>query len=69
MRMNVGSIDRGIRIAIGMVLVSLTFIGPQSAWGFLGLIPLATGFVGWCPLYHVLGMDTCVRAPAPRSKA
>jgi len=46
-----------------MVLVSLTFIGPRTAWGFLGLIPLITGFIGWCPLYRMLGIDTCAHPP------
>lgn len=63
MRANVGPTDRAIRIVVGMVLVSLTFIGPRSAWGFLGLIPLVTGFIGWCPLYRMLGIDTCSRTP------
>lgn len=67
MRANVGPTDRAIRIVVGMVLVSLTFIGPRTAWGFLGVIPLITGFIGWCPLYRLLGIDTCAHAPGKAS--
>jgi hypothetical protein len=56
---NVGSADRLLRIAIGIVLIALVFIGPQTPWGWLGLIPLATGFLRTCPLYSLLGISTC----------
>jgi len=56
---NVGSIDKILRIIVGLVLISLVFIGPQTPWGWLGVIPLATGLVGFCPLYKLLGMSTC----------
>ena len=56
---NVGSVDRLLRIAIGIVLIALVFIGPQTPWGWLGLIPLATGFLRTCPLYSLLGISTC----------
>jgi len=55
---NVGSIDRVIRIAIGIVLLSLIFVGPHTLWGLIGIVPLLTAFVGYCPLYRVLGIDT-----------
>jgi membrane protein implicated in regulation of membrane protease activity len=59
MKKNVGNIERAIRIIVGLVLISLVFIGPQSAWGWIGVIPLATGLIGWCPPYSLLGINTC----------
>ena len=59
MKVNEGSIDRGIRIVVGLVLISLVFIGPQSPWGWIGVIPLATGLFGFCPAYTLFGMNTC----------
>lgn len=59
MKKNVHSIERGIRIVIGLVLVSLAFVGPANSWFLLGLIPLATGLIGWCPPYTLLGINTC----------
>ncbi len=59
MQTNEAGFDRAIRIVIGLVLLSLVFVGPHTAWGWLGLVPLATGFVGYCPLYRLLGIDTC----------
>ena len=59
MKVNEGSIDRGIRIVVGLVLISLVFIGPQSPWGWIGVIPLVTGLVGFCPAYTLFGMNTC----------
>ncbi len=59
MTKNVGGIDRGLRIAVGLVLLSLVFIGPQTPWGWIGLVPLFTGFIGWCPAYLPFGIKTC----------
>ncbi|MEJ2385618.1 MAG: DUF2892 domain-containing protein [Xanthomonadales bacterium] len=59
MKQNVHNIERIIRIIIGLAIVSLVFIGPQSPWGWLGLVPLATGLLGWCPPYALLGINTC----------
>lgn len=56
---NEGLVDRLIRIAVGLFVLSLAFVGPQTPWGYLGLIPLITGIVGFCPLYRLLGIDTC----------
>lgn len=58
---NVGSLDRSIRVALGLGLLSLLFIRQDnSRWlGLLGLIPLFTAYLSWCPLYTVLGIDTC----------
>ena len=54
MHRNIGSTERIIRIIVGVVLLSLAFIGPQTAWGYLGIIPLVTALVGYCPLYGVI---------------
>lgn len=59
MKQNVHNIERVIRIIIGLGLVSLVFVGPQTPWGWLGVIPLATGIIGWCPPYALLGISTC----------
>lgn len=59
MNKNVGSIDRAIRIIIGVVLIALVFVGPKTPWGWIGLLPLATAFVGWCPAYSLFGIRTC----------
>ena len=56
---NEGRTDRVLRVAFGLVLVALVFVGPKTAWGWLGLIPLATALVGTCPLYAVFGLSTC----------
>lgn len=58
---NVGGIDRFLRIIVGLVLVSLVFVGPQTPWGWLGVIPLATALTGWCPLYVPFGISSCPR--------
>jgi hypothetical protein len=57
--LNVGTVDRGLRIAVGVILLALVFVGPQTLWGLLGIIPLATGLMRWCPAYGLLGMNTC----------
>ncbi|MBI5261404.1 MAG: DUF2892 domain-containing protein [Bradyrhizobium sp.] len=56
---NVGKIDRLIRVVVGLIVLSLVFVGPQSLWGLLGLIPLGTALIGWCPPYSLLGINTC----------
>jgi hypothetical protein len=58
MTRNIGTVDRWLRAIIGIALIALVFYGPQTRWGWLGLIPLATSLVGWCPLYSALGMST-----------
>jgi hypothetical protein len=58
MQINMGSVDRGARVVVGLVLISLVFIGPQTPWGWIGLIPLATALIGWCPAYTLLGIRT-----------
>jgi hypothetical protein len=66
---NVGTIDRVARAVFGLVLISLVFVGPQTPWGWLGVLPLISAAVGWCGMYRVMGINTCCRkdtaAPPP----
>ena len=59
MKCNVGRIDRGLRITIGLVLVALAASNIVGLWGWIGLIPLVTGLFKFCPLYPILGMNSC----------
>jgi len=59
MKTNVGGIDRIARITLGIVLLGLTATGNIGVWGWLGLVPLATGAIGWCPPYAIFGWSTC----------
>ena len=59
MKLNVGGIDRILRIALGLVLIALAFTGTIGLWGYIGVVPLLTGAVGFCPVYPLLGMNTC----------
>lgn len=59
MTSNVGGIDRILRIAIGLVLIALAATGSVGWWGWLGMVPLATGAIGWCPPYALFGFSTC----------
>lgn len=59
MTQNANAIDRLLRLAIGVVLLALVFVGPKTPWGLIGLIPLATGALGFCPLYRLIGVSTC----------
>jgi O-antigen ligase len=59
MKTNVGGIDRILRIVIGLVLIALTVTGTIGVWGWLGVVPLATGALGWCPPYAIFGWNTC----------
>jgi hypothetical protein len=56
---NVGPVDRIARIALGLGLLSLTVVGPHTAWGYIGVVPLLTAFMGSCPLYSLFGFSTC----------
>ena len=58
MKPNVGGIDKLIRITLGVVLIGLTLTDVIGAWGWLGIVPLATGLISWCPLYPLAGMNT-----------
>lgn len=59
MKSNVGGIDRVLRIVIGLALIGLTLSGIIGVWGWLGVVLLATGAIGWCPPYALLGLSTC----------
>lgn len=59
MKANVGSTERVLRILVGLVLIGLAATGTVGLWGWLGVVPLATGLVGWCPPYALLGINTC----------
>lgn len=59
MKTNEGGIDRIVRIVAGLVLLGLMATGTIGWWGWLGIVPLATGLIGWCPVYTLLGMNTC----------
>ena len=59
MNINVGTVDRVLRILAGLVLIALAATGTVGWWGWLGVVPLATGLVRFCPLYPLLGMNTC----------
>ncbi|WP_298422702.1 DUF2892 domain-containing protein [Rhodoblastus sp.] len=61
MTANVGGVDRILRILVGLVLIALVFVGPQTPWGWIGLVPLLTGLVGFCPAYALLGLNTCAK--------
>ena len=59
MTQNIHNVERVIRIVVGAGLLSLAFVGPANPWFFLGAVPLATGLIGWCPPYAMLGINTC----------
>jgi len=58
---NIGTLDRILRAGIGIVLLALVFVGPQTLWGLVGLVPLVTAFAGFCPAYRLLGLCTLAR--------
>jgi hypothetical protein len=59
---NVGSVDRVLRVIVGLVLLSLVFIGPKTLWGLIGLVPLGTAVIGFCPAYLPFGIKTCKKS-------
>jgi hypothetical protein len=59
MQTNVGTIDRILRAVVGLVLIALVFVGPQTPWGWIGIVPLATALIGFCPAYRLFGLRTC----------
>lgn len=59
MKKNIHSVERVVRIVVGLGLVSMAFVGPANLWFLLGIIPLMTGLLGWCPPYAMLGINTC----------
>ncbi|NRA53578.1 MAG: DUF2892 domain-containing protein [Gammaproteobacteria bacterium] len=56
---NEGMLDRVIRVILGTVLLSLTIVGPMTAWGLIGIVPIVTGLFGFCPIYKIIGLSTC----------
>jgi hypothetical protein len=63
MKVNMGGIDRILRIVVGLALIALTLMGTIGVWGWIGIVLVATSALGFCPLYTMLGMSTC---PAKR---
>lgn len=59
MTMNEGTLDRTARIVIGIALLAITVTGPKTMIGLIGIVPLLTGIVGFCPLYRLVGIRTC----------
>jgi hypothetical protein len=59
MKSNVGGIDRIARITLGVVLIGLAAAGNIGVWGWLGIVPVVTGAIGWCPPYAIFGWNTC----------
>ncbi|NOS35003.1 MAG: DUF2892 domain-containing protein [Deltaproteobacteria bacterium] len=62
MKVNESSTERVVRVIAGIILLSIIFVGPQSWWGLIGLVPLITGLFGNCPLYTLLGISTCKKS-------
>lgn len=59
MTTNEGTVDRILRVVAGLILIALAATGTIGLWGYIGVVPLLTGAVGFCPLYSVLGISTC----------
>lgn len=59
MNANVGTVDRILRVLAGLVLIAMVYVGPQTPWGWIGVIPLLTALVGFCPAYKLIGLSTC----------
>ena len=59
MQANVGGMDKIVRIVAGLALLATTVIGPKTLWGLVGIVPLATAFMNFCPAYTLLGVNTC----------
>ena len=62
MKTNMGTADRAIRAVAGVVLIGLTLTGTIGMWGWIGLVPLATSAIGYCPAYPLFGMNTCKKS-------
>jgi hypothetical protein len=59
MKTNEGTLDRAVRVIAGLVLIALTLTGAIGMWGWIGVVPVLTGLIGWCPAYRLLGINTC----------
>jgi hypothetical protein len=55
---NIGTPERLFRALLGIAILSLAVVGPRSPWGYVGIVPLLTALLGWCPLYRILGIST-----------
>jgi hypothetical protein len=62
MSTNTGTIDRALRIIVGIALIALAATGTIGLWGYIGVVPVATALLGWCPAYSLLGIKTCKTA-------
>ena len=62
MNKNVGTLDRSLRIGAGLILITLAATGTVGPWGWIGIVPLGTGLLGWCPAYTLFGIKTCKTA-------
>jgi hypothetical protein len=58
MKPNIGKTERIVRVVVGVGVLSLAFVGPRASWAYLGVMPLLSGLVGWCPPYALLGIST-----------
>ena len=59
MKANVGGIDKILRIAVGIALIAMAYMNVVGVWGYIGVVPLLTGLIGWCPVYPLLGISSC----------
>ncbi|WP_028467796.1 YgaP family membrane protein [Neptunomonas japonica] len=59
MEKNIGSVDKALRVLVGLVLIALVFVGPQTAWGWIGVPFILIALFGWCPIYKVIGFSSC----------
>ncbi len=59
MKTNEGNVDRVVRVVAGLAILSLAFVGPQTPWAYLGIVPVLTGLIGFCPAYAIFGINTC----------
>ncbi len=59
MKINEGAVDRILRLVVGLGILSLTVVGPKTLWGLVGIVPVLTGAIGYCPLYSLIGIRTC----------
>ena len=62
MKKNIHPVERIARVVFGLTLISMAFVGPQSLWFLIGIVPVLTGLSGWCPPYQMLGISTCKRS-------
>jgi hypothetical protein len=59
MKANVGGLDKVLRIPIGIALIVMAYMNVVGVWGYIGIVPLLTGLIGWCPIYPMLGISSC----------